>query len=657
MRQAALIMVPVLVAVAAMFPCLAGWKVLGGADQSGIWYPFMEYAQQTFARDGTVALWLPSLFGGLPFEESMVPGIYYPTDIICWLTGIKPPIFYAYDICLHLALAGAGTALLARALGTSTAAAIFGGIAYMLGGYIIEQVKGGTMVFIRAAGLYPWIFWSLFRALQNPTLKRWSVVAISLALLPLAAAYQPLAYMCILLPFFILLVSGQAGRIKSLGALAGAGAFSGVLAAATIMPAFRYFLNSIRSVPGESWKDVDPYSLNILTLFIPESNPPWQLIYLGFIPALLAITGMILGRKTSWPWAVIGIITVFFSLGTQTPVGQALGHLPLFGAFRGSGHWIGLVSLAMALLAAIGFTAVFGTRKILPVVALVLLGSLTTVDLMRQSRPLANASKWADFEASRPSRDPLVWFLSHQAGIFRTHTCEAHVFPNMRIPTGLEWIGGYHGAPLALFKEFYDTTMGACPEIPWLFAWLNTKYFIVGRNQQMRGFIPIIRFSSLTTGQVTVCENPLALPRIFFGKSAEPAEGIPVMQRLCSEPPDRRRLYVHSRAGEFPSGRLPAGTVLSEKHSPNRIEAEVQSGGKGMVFFSEAFFPAWTAFVDGQRVRLHRVNVLFRGVAVEKGRHSIVMSYQSIPFKLGLFLSFLGWTMLALFWVPAWRRQ
>jgi len=657
MRPALILAAPFIIAVSVMFPCLAGWKVLGGADLASIWYPFMEFTRNSFVHDGVVPLWLPSIFGGIPFEESLVPSIYYPTDILAWLIGIKPALFFAMDISLHLALAGMGAALLARAAGAGTEAGLFGGAAYMLSGYLVAVVKSGTLVFIRAAGLYPWILLALFRALQKPTTGRWLTLSVLLALLPLSASFQPLAYLAVFLPLMVLLLAKRGQRLQSLGGLSLAGAFSGILAGATLLPAFRYFLLSIRSTANAEWQALDPYPLTFFSIFIPSFSPGWEVKYLGIITASIALIGLVRNTRKVLPWVGLAFIALIFSLGIQTPAGRALAHLPLLGSFRGASHWVALVSLCIAIMSAVGFEGLFGSARKKAVVALLLLGAANSADLLRQANPLANARNRTDYDAVNYSRDPLVWFLSQKPGVFRTHTSESHVIPNMRIPSGLEWISGYHGAPLAVFREFYDASMGGCPELPRLLAWLNTKYFITGTNQQMRGLIPLNRFNSMTAGQVWICENPSALPRVFFGRNAQTAEGIPVMERICSDSPDNRRLYVHSRPGTFPSGRLSGGRIISEKHSPNRIEVEADSTGKGLVFFSEAFYPAWSAYVDGQRTQIHRVNVMFRAVATEKGRHVITMTYQSIPFKVGLLLSFLGWTMAAGYFLARRRPQ
>ena len=461
--------------------------------------------------------------------------------------------------------------------------------------------------------------------------------------------------MAVFLPLLVLLLPAEEGRAKSLGRLALAGALAVVLAGATIIPAARYYLSSIRASGATSWQDMDAYPLSFLNIFLPTANPAWTVKYLGVITALAALAGLVRRWRHAWPWLLPGITSLFFALGTQTPVGRALGHLPFLGSFRGASHWIGLLALSVAVMSALGFEALFAANHRRMLAALAVLGILNTADLYRQSQPLANAHRPSEYEESRPAHDPVVWYLSQRPGDFRTSTAEQHIMSNVRVPSGLEWISGYHGAPLAVFGEFYDATMGGCSDIPALLSWLNTKYFVVLRNQQMRGLVPLTQFNSLTAGQVWICENPSALPRAFFGAGAEPAGGIAVMQRLCSEPPGKRLLYVHSQAGYFPAGRLASGKVLSQKRTPNRLEAEVDSAGTGLVFFSEAFYPAWTAFVDGQRARLLRVNVMFRAVAINRGRHSIVMHYQSLPFQLGLFLSFLGWTLAGAYFLAGKR--
>ncbi|MEK7767453.1 MAG: hypothetical protein AAB368_14585, partial [bacterium] len=72
----------------------------------------------------------------------------------------------------------------------------------------------------------------------------------------------------------------------------------------------------------------------------------------------------------------------------------------------------------------------------------------------------------------------------------------------------------------------------------------------------------------------------------------------------------------------------------------------VESHGPGLAVFSEVFYPAWAAFVDGTRVPLVRANVLLRAVPVAAGRHHLVLVFDSTLFKLGLWLACAAWAAL-----------
>jgi hypothetical protein len=66
--------------------------------------------------------------------------------------------------------------------------------------------------------------------------------------------------------------------------------------------------------------------------------------------------------------------------------------------------------------------------------------------------------------------------------------------------------------------------------------------------------------------------------------------------------------------------------------SPDRVEVEVESNYAGILVLHEAYYPGWVAEVDGRRARILRTNVLFRGVELSEGRHTVVFRFA--PFSL-----------------------
>ena len=51
-----------------------------------------------------------------------------------------------------------------------------------------------------------------------------------------------------------------------------------------------------------------------------------------------------------------------------------------------------------------------------------------------------------------------------------------------------------------------------------------------------------------------------------------------------------------------------------------------------MLVLHDAYYPGWMVEVDGQPARILRANVLFRGVELTEGVHTVVFKYR--PFAL-----------------------
>lgn len=82
----------------------------------------------------------------------------------------------------------------------------------------------------------------------------------------------------------------------------------------------------------------------------------------------------------------------------------------------------------------------------------------------------------------------------------------------------------------------------------------------------------------------------------------------------------------------------------------NEIEASVSTKENGMLFFSEVYYPAWHAYIDGKETKLYRAFTSLRAVEVPKGDHTILLKYESDAFKTGSMVSLatLGISLAAL---------
>jgi hypothetical protein len=98
--------------------------------------------------------------------------------------------------------------------------------------------------------------------------------------------------------------------------------------------------------------------------------------------------------------------------------------------------------------------------------------------------------------------------------------------------------------------------------------------------------------------------------------------------------------------------------ILSTNFSAQRISAEVEAAGPGMVVVAQAYYPAWHAYVDGQPTRLWRANYAFQALEVPPGHHQVEILYQDRPFQLGSLISLASLLGCMVIWLlPRARRQ
>jgi hypothetical protein len=96
------------------------------------------------------------------------------------------------------------------------------------------------------------------------------------------------------------------------------------------------------------------------------------------------------------------------------------------------------------------------------------------------------------------------------------------------------------------------------------------------------------------------------------------------------------------------------GNVRLVSYTPNRVVLESEASGDGLVYVSDAYYPGWKAYVDGEKTDILRANLAFRAIRVPSGRHTVSLVYVPFSFYLGLGLTGIG---LALSLVLARKRQ
>jgi len=82
-------------------------------------------------------------------------------------------------------------------------------------------------------------------------------------------------------------------------------------------------------------------------------------------------------------------------------------------------------------------------------------------------------------------------------------------------------------------------------------------------------------------------------------------------------------------------------SVSITSYSPNNIEIFAKTSKNGILVLSEIYYPAWKAYVDGERVKIFDVDYALRGLYLSEGEHKVKIVYDSEYFKIGLYISLL----------------
>ena len=73
-----------------------------------------------------------------------------------------------------------------------------------------------------------------------------------------------------------------------------------------------------------------------------------------------------------------------------------------------------------------------------------------------------------------------------------------------------------------------------------------------------------------------------------------------------------------------------AGVARIASYTDNRVTVDVETPAPGLVVLHDVDYPGWTARVDGVAAPVLRADLLFRGVAVEAGHHSVEFAFHPL---------------------------
>jgi uncharacterized membrane protein YgcG len=390
-RRGDVVAVVLLIALPAIIfgaPALIGHAVLLGDDLTQN-YPLRVLAGDEI-RGGHLPLFDPYIWSGAPLLAGWNAGAAYP---LTWLFAILPgTAAWTVNMIVTWAVAGLGMFCFLRALRLASLASFLGALSFAFAGAMSAQVSHFGLV----AGM-SWVPVQLLSVLRlsqdRPAASRlgWTaVLATATGLVILAGEPRAIDDSCVILLIY------AAWQVSRLGRRAGAAAAS--VTAGLVLGAC---LGAIQWLPGLAAISTSQRDVNSMQLFNSGSLPVrWLLLtlvpdllggsgslgqpsfltsynltevtsYVGILPLVAAFA--LLGRLRVRPrlpdwlvWHVTALVGIVLAFGGNTPLGDLLYHLPLFGDQRLQSRNILVLDLALAVLLGYWADQPFGEPENVP---------------------------------------------------------------------------------------------------------------------------------------------------------------------------------------------------------------------------------------------------------------------------------------------------
>ncbi len=618
----------------------------------------------------------------------------YPLHFLFYL--VEPVKAVGPTFWLHFLAAGFVGYIVAMSLGLGRGARLLMAAAMMFSFKLIMVTYSAWLPAIPNIVLFPLLFAAMFRALKRPGPSAAILLALAGGLIlhagHLQFTYYSLLFLLVLLVAHV--VSRGRGRRwefvrRSLPFLIGGGLLAAGLAAYLLIP-----LAADAPLLSRGEASVDffmgghpPGPRHLRTLLLPEalgtpldgSYDPVELwedvAYFGIVPLLLAVVGMVLGRKRRHAAYLSGCFIASLLLALSGPLARLMyAVVPGFKLFRLPGRFLFFAAFFGIALAGIGLDEIIvrlhaGRRRVrLAGVVVAVLIAIVAVEGSVYARRYLKMSPQERILPDEGSRE----FFAHDSRGDEVYRVAPIYRPTVSYgwaaTHGIEMITGFDPYNYSHYQRYMDILCdGKCQpvgarvwtDVSRVARWdfvdvLNVKYLVFPK----RVALPENRFSHHATledqrifnfyqgfsrGNLHVYRNRRCLSRAFFVPKVQCAADRTEAVRLVRGANLRETAVVEGDV-LLPASRMMAGEgdAVSIQPSGSGLRITVAGEDARFLVISEVWHPGWRATIDGEPLALFRTNLALLGAHIPRGSHEIRLRFRPPYWRLGLAIACLA---------------
>ena len=734
----------VAVVLAVFTPVVLGHRTLVHGDVGQLYQPLRGLVVEAL-RAGRLPLWNPYAAAGKALFAEGVHGVLHPISL---LGALIAPERVDFLLLAYLVCAAVGAAALARTLGCSRAASAGAGCAYALAGFTVSMT--GNLVFLAGAATVPWTVAALRRCGRGDRPLAVAGAGAAVAACLLSGDVQVALLGTLLGVALAADEGGWRGALRgSIAAAAGAAAAGVQLAASWGELAVTYRGIGLTAADARSWA-LSPWRL--VELFSPgffrgDLGKDFAPVFFALDPAsaaaervvpfadsvfvgasVLALAALARRGRTAAILAGAAALATWLALGHHAGARQALAAVPIWSSFRYSEKLVGLLTLCLAVLAAMGLDRVArdglspaaraglgaalaatlgvaiavrigpelagapfraagapgeavreavrhlaaGIPHAALALALLLAGGLAPAGLrpgllaVALALPAMLATQHArllDDPALLEIRAPPLTAASPGPRVGRVEaayvvdpaTAADHrtlvalarrsALPATNVAVRLDAIDDYSGFDSRRYTNLLRSFGEAFPVLARRYG--TTHVAVVGREASpamavrsaaaLEGGRSVFRDAALDLELWEVPHRPWAS---FAGSAVAASRPAEARDRLAELHAAGALDAVVVEAEAAPA--CAPGRVLAVDRAAERLRVEAESDGDALLVIADAWWPGWTATVDGQAAPILPCDVLGRAVRWPQGRHVLEMRYDPPEVRVGWAISAAG---------------
>ncbi|MBI2137438.1 hypothetical protein HYU12_02880 [Candidatus Woesearchaeota archaeon] len=673
-------------------------RLYGEINGSFISYGFVMEQQP-------LPFWSAQLSGGYPlFSNGEIPVFGLFNIILFFVNDVV--LAFGLSILASMLFAGIGAALLAHEFIGNRFASVFAGVVFVATGSFAYALFSGTMPYLYPLAFYPLVFLFSYRAVHGSFFRNSAFAALFLAfgLLSGGTIYFlwnifGVAVFLSVYGLFALLRFDRSRLFKICAAVAVIFVLAVGFSAVKLLPAYEF--NKLTNRADSVSYDEFVWRHTQITLFkIPGAlfGTGFGMMRMGVVVFLLAAASLLaLKRKHVFAFAFLAVVAL---LVEATPLSRLVYALPGFDKMRQIYNVLGLFSVAVSVLSAVGFAGILRRFKSKRHVIGVLIIALAVAELFVVGYH-TNVSPYEKNFGRQLGDNALLLNISGDSDYYRLHFYGENFvglsIAKYAVPLGIrvmDWTTGN-----VWFNDYSQFT-GVAGQQNSARMWgvANVKYVASRQPLDIPGlefagsfkecvscdlkasylyknrfFLPeayTVKKAVLVFGSSVKAEqlqyqlllepsfNPVETAVILSGSLPENLERFGLVL-LTENPQDSGRLAAYAAGGgivepDVLSGKTAAdfGRVLSylssevpvaglpeiNEYAPGRIK--VTAKDDGFLVLSEKFykFRDWKAHVGVFEPEKFRSNIISTSVYLKKGE-SVVFEYKPASFRIGLVIS------------------